>query len=131
MGPVLLSHEPFHSWCISELADCCFSGHNTFLRHFHTKFTPCSHPMQGFVKMDFLGVQPLRSKLCSPYLSAFRKEKTKFRQALDSNLDLTSASCHCFKDILHSWIFLTFESCVKMLLILVMAKFHLICIADC
>ena len=36
-----------------------------------------------------------------------------------------------FVIILHSWIFLTFESCVKMLLILVMAKFHLICIADC
>lgn len=64
-------------------------------------------------------------------LSTFRRQETRSFQASGSSLDLTLASCHCFKDILQSWIFLTFESCVKMLLILVMATFHLICIADC
>lgn len=87
--------------------------------------------MQRIVIMDFKEVNLPRPKLYSLNFSIFRKEETRSCQALGSGMDLTLASCHCFKDILHSWIFLTFESCVKMLLILVMATFHLICIADC
>lgn len=85
--------------------------------------------MQGIIIMDFIGFWP--SRQCPPNFSMFRKEEIRCFQALGSSLELTSASHSCFKDILHSWIFLMFESCVKMLLILVMATFHLICIADC
>lgn len=79
--------------------------------------------------MEDLGAQLSKPHIV-PCISQVSEKATAF-QGSSSRLDLTSIFCGCCNGILHSWIFLTFESCVKMLLILVMAALPLICRADC
>lgn len=110
---------------------CCF-GHSTLC---HTFTLSEAHSMLPSNAKDgnnaFHGDSSPKAKTVLSKSLNFQKRGDKILAGIGFQSGSDFRFCHCFKDILHSWIFLTFESCVKMLLILVMAMFHLICIADC